>query len=245
MISLRATDANVPLVPCPACPLHLRAPMPSLRALSHCSQYPACARYIVLAEYGPSGHAAAERTSVSLVSLFSVFSCLGRLSAGMGSDSLEGLVSRPSLFACACALMGAAHALLLAASAGTATPLFYAASICAGFSFGAFWALVPTLVADLFGLSAFASTYNVYTLAVAFSSLLMSTQLASRVARAHTLEGASSCYGTGCYRLTHLVVIGCCGLGVLASMTLGSRTSGFYAMRRSSRSRAQHDELLE
>ena len=193
--------------------------------------------YIVSAQLGPHGDA--KSTSDALISLFSVCNCLGRLGAGLGSDALRKYLHRPSWFAAATALMGLSHALLLGARF---TGLVYAAAVCAGVSYGAFWALQPTLVGELFGLKAFASTYNAYTPAVSGASLILSAQLASRVAEAHTPlppppppgmppSPPPPCYGDSCYRITHLVIIGLCGLGVLTTAVMSLRTRAFYNRR--------------
>lgn len=191
--------------------------------------------YIVHAAYGPSRAAEADRVKNTLISLLSVCSCLGRLGFGMGSDAFQHHVTRPQLFAFATALMGASHALLLGASV---VELLFIAAVCNGLSYGAFWALIPTLVGDLFGQRAFASTYNAFTIAVSGSSLLLSTELATLVAEAHTPppQNASMpaplCYGPGCYALTHTVVMTLCGVGVVTASILSVRTRTFYRERR-------------
>ena len=99
--------------------------------------------------------------------------------------------------------MGAAS-LLLGASV---VELLFIAAVCNGLSYGAFWALIPTLVGDLFGQRAFASTCNAFTIAVSGSSLLLSTgSPPRREARRPPLNAsmpAPLCYGPGCYALTH------------------------------------------
>ena len=195
--------------------------------------------FIVLAQFGPSRHTDAKRTSDALISLFSVFNCLGRLGAGMGSDIFRRYINRPTVFALATALMGIAHGLLLGAQS---VFLLYAAIVCAGVSYGAFWSLVPSLVGELFGLAAFASTYMAYSLATSSASLILSTTIASRVAEAHTPPspppppGAPpppppDCYGDECYRLTHLIIIGCCAVGALCVGVVSVRTRHFYRAR--------------
>ena len=195
--------------------------------------------FIVLAQLGHGKRDEAARTTDSLISLFSVFNCIGRLAAGMGSDLLRRVITRPFLFSIACILMGLCHAMLLFARF---TILIFAATITGGLAYGAFWSLLPTLVGELFGLTAFASTYMAYSLATSSASLVLSTQLASRVAEAHTEPAPPAppgmppppptlCYGDDCYRLTHFVVIGCCALGALCVSVVGFRTRHFYRRR--------------
>ena len=92
---------------------------------------------------------------------------------------------------------------------------------------------------ELFGLRAFASTYNAFTPAVSGASLLLSAQLASRVAQAHTQPAPPPppgmppsppppCYGNACYQLTHVVICGLCAVGVLTSAVVSWRTRKFY-----------------
>ena len=198
--------------------------------------------YIVAAQFGPARHADAKQASDTLISIFSVANSLGRLGAGMGSDAASGLISRPTLFTLAVLLMGAAHAILLGARF---IGLVYLATVCAGISYGSFWSLLPTMIGELYGLRAFASTYNAFTPAVSGASLILSAQLASRVAEAHTHPappppppppGApppppappAACYGDGCYRLTHVVICGLCVLGALTSAIVSCRTRKFY-----------------
>ena len=206
--------------------------------------------FIVIAQFGPGeGTVQAKPVVDALISLFSVFNACGRLAAGFGSDRFRRHVSRPTLFACAVGLMGLSHLLLLLAHL---TPLLYVAVVIAGVAYGALWALLPTIVGELFGLRAFASTYCGYALATSASTLVLSTFLASRVAEANStpspsspsppspplLPGASppaggeTCYGDACYRLTHLIVAGLCLIGAISVGLVSLRTRSFYARQR-------------
>ena len=211
--------------------------------------------FIVLAQFGPGAESDAAAVSNSCISLFSVFNAVGRLGAGLGSDSFRHVISRPTLFSAAVALMGLSHATLIFARI---TALIYVAIVGAGFAYGALWALLPTLIGELFGLRAFASTYMVYSLAVSGGSLVLSTLIASKIAEAHThappsappptasapphplqlvpptkspplaLGATNVCYGDGCYRDTHLIVVGLCIVGALSVALVSIRTRHFY-----------------
>ena len=87
--------------------------------------------------------------------------------------------------------------------------------------------------------------WQAYSLATSSAALILSQQLASRVSEAHTppapppppaLPGvppppAPDCYGTACYRLTHLVIIALCALGTVCVAIVGIRTRQFYRSR--------------
>ena len=195
--------------------------------------------FIVLAQFGTGRKGDAKRVSDSLISLFSVFNSLGRLGAGLGSDVARGCIHRPTFFAAAAAVMGLSHVLLLGANV---TLLLYAAIACGGTAYGAFWSLCPTIIGELFGLKAFASTYNAYTPAVSGASLLLSATLASCVAEAHTQPAPPAppgmpppppppCLGALCYRDTHLVLISLCAVGVVTSLAVSWRTRHYYHNR--------------
>ena len=116
--------------------------------------------------------------------------------------------------------------LLLGASS---LPVLYLACAMGGLAYGAYWALLPTLVAELFGVAHLASIYNTLTLAVTSSSLLIATLLASTIYDSHVVPPAKQCYGDECYHLTHLIVAGICAVGVLATELLAVRTRVFYS----------------
>ena len=198
------------------------------------------------------GLESAKRASDTLTNLFSVMNCLGRLGAGLGADALRGRVARPALFCVATLAMGLAHIVLLGASQ---MPLLYGGVLLSGLSYGAFWSLLPTLVAELFGVDSFASTYNTFSLAVSLASFVLATHLVAVIYDANTLDealppmppGASApspppcppgaspsppsqplCYGDGCFRVTHLVTPALCACGVATTALLWMRTRRFY-----------------
>jgi len=186
----------------------------------------------------------AKNTSDVLVSLASVCNCLGRMVAGAGSDALRFRVPRPVFMGAAVVGMGAAHALLLG---GSLEVLLYLGVCVGGLSYGAFWSLIPTLTGELFGMKVYASVYSSFAMAVSLGSLLLSTELASSVYDANILSTppsppprsglslppsppsvAKTCFGDACYRTTHLVVIGVCGVGTACMVVLYFRTRAFY-----------------
>jgi len=158
----------------------------------------------------------------TLVSLFSVSNCFGRLAVGFISDlnffSSRSLF-RPAFLSLALVLMGAAHAAFAVSSSPYATML---AGVVGGFAYGASWTSSPAIVADICGMGHFGQVYGLVGLAPTFGSLLFSNVLASIVYESHAGDD-DSCVGNQCFGAAHWITSGMCCFGafVLGPILIG------------------------
>jgi MFS family permease len=79
-----------------------------------------------------------------------------------------------------------------------ARPLFLTFAL-AGYAYGGLWAIAPTMLSEIFGLTNFGKVYGLVTTAPAIASLVFNG-VASIVYEAH-VEGddSKSCYGSDCF----------------------------------------------
>lgn len=162
-------------------------------------------------------------TTTVLVSLISVANCLGRISLGVVSDALYERVPRQVFVASNLLLMLAAQLLI---SAGT-MPTLCSGAVLAGFSYGGFWTLLPSLISELFGTANFATLYNCQALAVSSASLIFSTLLAGKIydmqASLHPVASRVGCIGPQCFRLTAFVMAAASFAGVFVALAMLGR----------------------
>lgn len=164
-----------------------------------------------------------EKLVTVLVSMCSIANCFGRVSLGVLSDAFGDRAPRTAFLAGNLVLMLSAQALL---AAGT-LPLLFIGAVMAIFSYGGYWTLVPSIVADLFDTVFFATIYNCMSLAVSSASLVFSTLLAARLydaaGQGHPGASGEGCSGATCFRLTHMVMAAAAGTGVLSAWMLHRR----------------------
>ncbi len=90
--------------------------------------------------------------------------------------------------------------------------MLYAGVFLVSGLWGALWTLFPAVVADSFGMHAFAAIYNLVSVCSGAASYLCSVVLASAVYEAAIPPGGGvNCVGGGCYRGTFLALGGMCG----------------------------------
>jgi MFS family permease len=120
---------------------------------------------------------------VVFVSLFSVANAAGRLAGGAAPEAAlrSRGAARPLYLAATTALVAIASALTAAGAGAFGTGALALLSACFGFGFGSTWSLVPAVLADVFGLQAFAQNYAVAQLAPALGSYLLASGLTGRM----------------------------------------------------------------
>jgi MFS family permease len=123
---------------------------------------------------GSGGEEAGGGGHVVFVSLFSVANAAGRLAGGAAPESAlrSRGTARPFYLAATTGLVAAASALTAMGAGAAGTGALALLSACFGFGFGSTWSLVPAVLADVFGLQAFAQNYAVAQLAPAAGSFL-------------------------------------------------------------------------
>lgn len=172
-----------------------------------------------------------ENSDVTVfVTLFSVCNCAGRLFSGvMGDHLLTKGYPRPLVFSFNMVLMAIAHVLLM-----TGNPdLLYVACVLAGASYGAFNALCPTLISEIFGLKYFGSIYAANSISNGAASLGMATVMAGKLYQRHAVrnsEGVWTCHGTHCYFESFLICAVACGVGATFGLVLTGLTKKRYTL---------------
>ena len=149
--------------------------------------------------------------------VISVGNCIGRLVWGTCSDRFHSL-GRVGWLTIATA--GSTVGLCLAANARASWLNPCAALI--GFTYGGYWAIVPGILADLWGTRWFAASYALVSLAPAFGSYLFSVELTGALYDRQAVNGV--CEGRDCFFQAYMILGGICGLGTLVGVWLTVRT---------------------
>jgi hypothetical protein len=154
------------------------------------------------------------------LALFSVAQAGGRVVTGAISESalnwdtrsclIDKGVPRP-VFLIVASLAGVlAHTILAVATTEGAFVIGVALS---GWAFGMVWPLMVLIVGEVFGTSHVAANYMFYDgFTSAAGTLLLTKIVAQAVYEGHIDDSAEdsdgvTCYGTGCFRLTHIVIV--------------------------------------
>lgn len=110
--------------------------------------------------------------------------------------------------------------------------LLYLGTMMTGFAYGGFWSLGPPLIADRFGMKAFAATYSLTSLWTAGASYLLSATMASMIYQSHIPSSAPDqvdCLaGAACYRDTFVILACLCGACGLMGIWLTRRMRPVY-----------------
>lgn len=163
--------------------------------------------------------------SAVYVTMYSVFSALGRVLVGFGSELMKKHIYRPwwvcvssaaSCLSCFFVLLGKDF---LAPSAA-----------CMGFGVGSIFALMAVVVGELFGPSQIAMKYSCIFAACLFGSVLFSSLLAPRVydREAH-MQGTDVCIGEGCFRTTFIVTTLSSLVSLMTATFVALRSRGLYS----------------
>ena len=164
-----------------------------------------------------------ENITDVLIQMMSVFNCFSRMATGALSDSLQGRVPRPLFLTAILILMGVSHVLMALPHDVIILP----GSCLAAFSYGAVWAIYPTLISEMFGLKSFATLYTICVLAATIGSLSYSTFLSASIYESHQ-NSDGDCFGVDCYQVTHIVVAVSTAVGVVLSLVLYTRVKYLY-----------------
>ncbi|KAL7259619.1 hypothetical protein ACSBR1_005498 [Camellia fascicularis] len=169
-----------------------------------------------------------EDTTV-LLSLFSFFNFVGRLSGGIVSEHFvkSKTIPRTIWMTFTQIIMIITYLLFASALDGTLYVATAVLGMCYGFQFSI---MVPT-ASELFGLKHFGIIFNFMSLGNPLGALLFSGVLAgfvydSEAAKQH----CTSCLGPNCFRLTFIVLAGVCAMGTVLSVVLTKRIKPVYKM---------------
>ncbi|KAL3698360.1 hypothetical protein R1sor_012436 [Riccia sorocarpa] len=200
----------------------------------------------VINNFGQIGRALGSESVELFVGLISIASCFGRLAAGYGSDVLVRRTGYPrSLCLSMAHLIMSIGCLILAVGN---IPLLYFGSFLVGGAYGAFWALVPTIISEVFGLRNFAALYKIIGTCSPVGAYILSAKVvgalydeeAEKYVRKHPDqqqqavhddddEGVNLCMGRGCFGTSMIVLASVCIVGSSIAALLAKRTRNRYA----------------
>ncbi|CAO2815196.1 unnamed protein product [Amaranthus hypochondriacus] len=183
----------------------------------------------VLNNLAQIGYAQAEQDTSILLSLFAFCNFLGRLGGGAVSEYFVRwkTIPRTIWMTVTQLFMVLAYFLYAYALRGT----LEVATALLGICYGAQTAVMIPTASELFGLKHFGVIYNFIQLGNPIAALLLSGMLAGSVYDAEAAkQGASTCIGASCFKLTFFVLAGLCGLGSLLSVILTIRIKPVYQM---------------
>ena len=174
----------------------------------------------------------------TFISLLSIWNYLGRVAAGSISESLLNKYKFPRPFMLTLILILSCLGHLLIAF--NIKNSLYVASIIVGFCLGAQWALLHTIISELFGLKHYSTLFNFAGVASPLGSYLLNVRVtghlydkeAERKMAAMGIERKAgeelNCVGVDCFRLAFIIVAGVSLFGSLISFMLVIRTRKFY-----------------
>ncbi|KAM3703729.1 hypothetical protein ACB098_04G117800 [Castanea mollissima] len=166
----------------------------------------------------------------NLVSLWSIWDCLGRVGAGYLSDYLlhtRGW-ARPLLMAVTLATM----IIGLIVIASGFPRILYVGSILIGICDGSLWSLIPTITSDIFGVRHMGTIFSAITLASPVGFYIFSVKLIGYIYDKEAGGDDYSCFGTRCFMLSFLIMASLALLGFLLAIALFIRTKTLYLLRR-------------
>jgi len=133
-----------------------------------------------------------------VVSLISIFNCMGRLTIGAASDALQLRgIKRTQLFGWFVLLTGGVMLLLKQATPST----FFFSAVILGYAYGALNVLSPAIVVDLYGTKHIGSLYAAMMLFVTSGTYLIASRLFASVYEAHVKMDKNHrehCFGPSC-----------------------------------------------
>ncbi|TVU42175.1 hypothetical protein EJB05_08568, partial [Eragrostis curvula] len=188
----------------------------------------------VLNNLAQIGAAAGIADTTVLLSLFGLGNFLGRLGGGAITEKFVRsmlLVPRPIWMAVTQVILAAAY-LCLAYALGPGA--VYACAAVIGVCYGAQFAVMIPTTSELFGLKNFGLFYNLMAVANPLGAVLFSEELAGRLydeeaeRQRRPGHGPHACFGPECFRVTFVVLAGCCALGTAVSLILSARIRPVY-----------------
>jgi len=164
------------------------------------------------------------------VTIVSVCNCWGRLLSGMlGDFVVKRGYPRPVVFSMAMALMVVAQILLVFGSYNS----MYVVCVCLGLSYGAFNALCPTLITEIFGDAHSGAIYATNSLSNGVASILIGSEMAGalykKVAHTPNPNGPNFwCDTKNCYRSSAIICAIMCSVAVTFGLMLSHLTKRRY-----------------
>ncbi|KAB1219020.1 putative transporter MCH1 [Morella rubra] len=178
------------------------------------------------------------RSTSTFVSLVSIWNYLGRVMAGLVSEILlkKYKFPRPLMLTLVLLFACVGHLLIAFNPRGG----LYVASIIIGFTFGAQWPLIFSIISELFGLKYYATLYNfgsvaspigLYILNVRVTGHLYDREATKQLAALGLVRKpgeALNCTGVECFKVPFIIITAVTLFGSLVSLILVLRTRKFY-----------------
>ncbi|PON98664.1 Major facilitator [Trema orientale] len=174
----------------------------------------------------------------NFVALTSIWIYLGQITVGILSEIFIAKYKCPRpLFLTIILLLSSVGHLLIAFNVPNG---LYVATVVTGFSFGAFWPLIFTLISELFGLKYYSTLYNfggltspigLYLLNVKVTGYYYDKEARKQMAALGLVRKpgeALNCLGGECFRLSFIIITVVTLFGALISLVLVVRTREFY-----------------
>ncbi|TMW62777.1 hypothetical protein Poli38472_005395 [Pythium oligandrum] len=164
----------------------------------------------------------------TMVALFSVGNCLGRLVAGAISDLV--LAQCPRIYFVSLASMFVAfnHVLFLWLPASYLIVPITLSGVADGIMFASF----PVLTRETFGLRHFGKNFGMISVANALGFPLFYSPIGSFVYKfsSVSVDGVEKCFGPHCFRPVFLLVIALCVVALFASLQFARRRPGYASL---------------
>uniref|UniRef100_A0A1J3IFA3 Uncharacterized protein n=1 Tax=Noccaea caerulescens TaxID=107243 RepID=A0A1J3IFA3_NOCCA len=172
------------------------------------------------------GFAFGIKDTTILLSIFSFFNFIGRLSSGAISEHFVRSRAMPRTLWMGAAQLVVVFTFLLFATGIDLT--IYVATPLLGIGMG-FQFLSIATISELFGLRHFGINFNFILLGNPIGATIFSAFLAGYIYdKEAEKQGNPTCIGPDCFRVTFLVLAGVCGLGTLLSVILTVRIRPVY-----------------
>ncbi|KAL0770735.1 hypothetical protein Bca101_035886 [Brassica carinata] len=162
----------------------------------------------------------------SLVSLWSIWSFLGRFGAGYISDAYLHSHGwpRPAFITISLVIMALGHIVMASGLLGS----LYIGSLLVGLAYGSQWALMPTITSEIFGILHMGTIFYTIGIASPVGSYIFSVKVIGYFYDKVASED-HSCYGSHCFRTSFVIMAVMSVLGSLISFVLFLRAKKFYA----------------
>ncbi|XP_024519052.1 uncharacterized protein LOC112342070 [Selaginella moellendorffii] len=168
------------------------------------------------------------------VALLNIWDFLGAIGCGFASEILlhKFGIGRPFVFAAVVGFLALGNLLIALGLPGA----LYIGSIIIGLATGGQWAVLSTIIAEIFGLKHYGVLQSFPNIAKGIGTFVLSVEVAGvfydRQARRYrgpdTLEAGLLCHGAKCYSETFFVMAATCLFGCAIAVVLSLRSAKFY-----------------
>jgi len=184
---------------------------------------------LILYEMGAivSSEGGAKRDTNTYVTVYSVVTCVSTIVSGIISDRVRHRFYPPGFFSISLVTCGLGYALLYVKG-------FHLLAYATGFiavSNGMAWAVLPSIISDMWGFAHFGSNMAVAGIAAAVGSYILPNVVAGHFYNKHSTDGGLTCYGPECFRNTWIICVAFSIVGLFGSLALYWFTRRVYHLK--------------